>query len=133
MSVGHRTAQCGAAHRRKQAQIVVTTSGSPASIATASPPFASLFLAALTPRFNRPPVLLRFSVLKIASDLIVANAASLAMLLTGRLLLRIALGGFWIMAVATTTRLVPSASVPRALAGAVSLIVTTGLKATAAP
>lgn len=77
---------------------------------------SSLFVATLTRRLNRRPVLLTFSALLVASDLLVANATSLATLLAGRLLLGVALGGFWTMAAATTTRLVPSALVPRAIA-----------------
>lgn len=46
----------------------------------------------------------------------VAFADSLAFLLLGRLLLGIAIGGFWAMSTATAMRLVPAAHVPKALA-----------------
>jgi len=92
------------------------TAGQAVTVTAFTALVASLLVAALTRRFNRRTVLLGFSVLLIASDLIVADATNLAMLLTGRLLLGVALGGFWTMAAATTTRLVPSALVPRALA-----------------
>ncbi|WP_163047201.1 MFS transporter, partial [Acinetobacter nosocomialis] len=50
------------------------------------------------------------------SNLIVAFAGSLELLLLGRLLLGIAIGGFWAMSTATAMRLVPAAMVPKALA-----------------
>ncbi len=43
-------------------------------------------------------------------------ASSLEFLLLGRLLLGIAIGGFWSMSTATAMRLVPAALVPKALA-----------------
>ncbi|MFT4510417.1 MFS transporter [Caballeronia sp. 15711] len=92
------------------------TAGQAVTVTAFTALVASLLVATITRRFNRRPVLLIFSVLLIASDLLVANATNLAMLLMGRLLLGVALGGFWTMAAATTTRLVPSALVPRALA-----------------
>ena len=49
------------------------------------------------------------------SNLIAAFAFNLPMLLFGRVLLGAALGGFWSMSAALTMRLVPEASVPRAL------------------
>lgn len=45
-----------------------------------------------------------------------AFAGSLELLLLGRLLLGIAIGGFWAMSTATAMRLVPAAMVPKALA-----------------
>ena len=57
-----------------------------------------------------------FSVLQIISSMMVAFAGSLEFLLLGRLLLGIAIGGFWSMSTATAMRLVPAAMVPKALA-----------------
>ncbi|VTN09079.1 Purine ribonucleoside efflux pump nepI [Raoultella terrigena] len=57
-----------------------------------------------------------FSVLQIISSMMVAFAPSLEFLLLGRLLLGIAIGGFWSMSTATAMRLVPAAFVPKALA-----------------
>ena len=57
-----------------------------------------------------------FSVLQIISSMMVAFAGSLEFLLLGRLLLGIAIGGFWSMSAATAIRLVPQRQVPRALA-----------------
>lgn len=75
----------------------------------------SLLIAMLTRNIDRRRVLLAFSALLIASNLLVAYAPSLAAVLAGRVLLGIAIGGFWTMSAATAMRLVPEAMVPRAL------------------
>lgn len=75
----------------------------------------SLLISTLTRNIDRRRVLLAFSVLLIASNLLVAYAPSLAAVLAGRVLLGIAIGGFWTMSAATAMRLVPEALVPRAL------------------
>lgn len=77
--------------------------------------FAGLLVPRLTRDFNRRKVLLGFTVLMIASNLLVALSSSLAVLLVMRILLGIALGGFWSMAAAVAMRLVPGERVPRAL------------------
>ncbi|YBV96671.1 MFS transporter [Phyllobacteriaceae bacterium JZ32] len=75
----------------------------------------SLLVSAATRRINRRHLLLVFSTLLIVSNLLVAFAPSLPILIVGRVLLGIALGGFWTMAAAITMRLVPEALIPRAL------------------
>ncbi|MCW4628147.1 MULTISPECIES: MFS transporter [Marinomonas] len=77
---------------------------------------ASLLTATVTRGIDRRYVLLGFSVLLIVSNILVAFAPNFVLLLAGRVLLGIALGGFWTMAAATVIRLVPDSSVPRALA-----------------
>ncbi|MDQ2139926.1 MFS transporter [Alcaligenaceae bacterium C4P045] len=77
--------------------------------------FAGLLVPRLTRKFDRRVVLLSFSVLMIASNLLVALSSSLIVLLVMRILLGIALGGFWSMAAAVAMRLVPAKLVPRAL------------------
>ncbi|QGZ34129.1 MFS transporter [Stappia indica] len=81
---------------------------------------ASLLVAALTHRIDRRTVLAGFSVLLILSNLVVAFAGSVEVLLAGRLLLGAALGGFWSLSTAVVMRLVPEASVPKALSIMVS-------------
>jgi predicted MFS family arabinose efflux permease len=76
---------------------------------------AALLAATVTRGLDRRLVLLCYSALLIASNLMVAFAPGLGVLLLGRVLLGIALGGFWAMAAATAMRLVPAAMVPRAL------------------
>lgn len=77
--------------------------------------FAGLLVPRLTRRFDRRVVLLAFTLLMIASNLLVALSSSLTVLLAMRILLGIALGGFWSMAAAVAMRLVPANLVPRAL------------------
>lgn len=77
--------------------------------------FAGLLVPGLTRGIDRRWVLLGFSVLMVASNLLVAVSSSFAVLLVMRILLGIALGGFWSMAAAVAMRLVPSALLPRAL------------------
>ena len=76
---------------------------------------AGLLVTSVTQRLDRRHVLLAFSVLMIAANLIVAFAPHLAWLLVGRVLLGVALGGFWALSVATVMRLVSEHDVPRAL------------------
>ena len=75
----------------------------------------SLVITVLTRSLDRRAVLLGFSMLLIGSNLLVAFAPNLPLLLAGRILLGVALGGFWTLSAATMMRLVPEASVPRAL------------------
>ena len=77
--------------------------------------FSGLLLPGLTRGIDRRVVLLGFSVLMIASNLLVAFSSSLIVLLVMRILLGIALGGFWSMAAAVAMRLVPPTLLPRAL------------------
>ncbi len=77
--------------------------------------FAGLLVPGLTRGIDRRWVLLGFSMLMVASNLLVAVSSSFAVLLVMRILLGIALGGFWSMAAAVAMRLVPSALLPRAL------------------
>lgn len=75
----------------------------------------SLLISTATRRIDRRRVLLGFSTLLVASNLLVAFAPNLTILLLGRVLLGLALGGFWTMSIATMMRLVPEDLVPRGL------------------
>ena len=75
----------------------------------------SLFISVVTRSTDRRHVLLAFSVLLVGSNLLVAFAPNLTVVLLGRVLLGMAIGGFWTMSAATAMRLVPEAMVPRAL------------------
>ncbi|MFC0218672.1 MFS transporter [Pseudochelatococcus lubricantis] len=81
---------------------------------------SSLLIAVLTRRLDRRIVLMGFSILLIISNLVVALSPNLPLLLAGRVLLGVALGGFWALSTATVMRLVPEHHVPRALAMVVS-------------
>ncbi len=68
----------------------------------------SLLLSPLTKGIDRRHILLAFSLLLILSNLLVAVAANYAVLLMGRGILGICVGGFWSMASAVTLQLVPT-------------------------
>ncbi|SOC54724.1 Predicted arabinose efflux permease, MFS family [Chromohalobacter canadensis] len=76
---------------------------------------SGLLVTSVTQRLDRRHVLLAFSVLMIAANLVVAFAPHLAWLLVGRVLLGVALGGFWALSAATVMRLVSEHDVPRAM------------------
>jgi predicted MFS family arabinose efflux permease len=76
----------------------------------------SLFIASATGRLDRKVVLLSLTGLMLLSGAIVAFAPNYAMLMIGRALLGAVIGGFWSMSAATVMRLVPEASVAKALA-----------------
>lgn len=77
--------------------------------------FAGLLVPRLTRSIDRRLVLLSFTALMILSNALVALSSSMGVLLVMRVLLGIALGGFWSMAAAVAMRLVPAQRVPRAL------------------
>ncbi|AVF37993.1 MFS transporter [Rahnella sikkimica] len=76
---------------------------------------SSLFIASATRRLDRRLVMLMFMVFFIASNALVSMATDFTMLIVGRVILGVALGGFWSMAAAITMRLVPAAQIPQAL------------------
>lgn len=84
----------------------------------------SIFVATVTRRIDRRHLLIVFSVLLVVSNVMVALASGLPVLILGRVILGAAIGGFWTMATATAIRLVPAALVPRALS-----IIFTGVSA----
>jgi len=69
----------------------------------------------LTRRFDRKAVMLALTALLMLSNAIAASAGSLAVLLVARVLLGVALGGFWSMAAALAMRLVPGPLFARAM------------------
>ena len=75
----------------------------------------SLLLAPLTRHTDRRRILLTLSAMLIVSNIVVATASGYAMLLIGRGLLGICVGGFWSMASAVTIQLVPAKDIARAL------------------
>lgn len=77
--------------------------------------FASLGSAYFTQKFDRKNVLIGFSLCTIISSLMVAVFYSYSLILVGRVILGITLGGFWSMATAIAIRLVEDKNVPKAL------------------
>lgn len=76
----------------------------------------SLLIAGLVRHIDRKRVLLAFSLLLVGSGLIVAVAPTYTVLMIGRALLGIAIGGFWSMSTAIVMRLMPEDAVPKGLA-----------------
>src|SRR3954467_3915726 len=76
----------------------------------------SLFVSFATRGLDRKTVLTAFSLLLAVSGSIVAFAPSYVVLMIGRALLGVAIGGFWSMSTAIVMRLLPAADVPRGLA-----------------
>ncbi len=75
----------------------------------------SLFITVAIGRSDRRIVLIALTGMMIVSGTTVAFAPNYGTLMAGRALVGIAIGGFWSLSAATIMRLVPAASVPRAL------------------
>ena len=76
----------------------------------------SLFVAGLTRQIDRRVVVTSFSLFLILSGTIVTFAPNYPVLMIGRALLGVAIGGFWSMSTAVVMRLIPEESVPKGLA-----------------
>ena len=72
-------------------------------------------LPLLTRRLDRRHVMLALSALLVLSNVLAATAGSLALLLAARVMLGVALGGFWSMSAALAMRLVPEPQFARAM------------------
>lgn len=77
---------------------------------------ASLGVSTVAGRLNRKGVLVGLTSLMGLSLVLVAAAPNFEVLMVGRALLGLCIGGFWALATAVIMRLVPQADVPRALA-----------------
>lgn len=76
---------------------------------------AGLLLPGITRRLDRRVIMLACTGLMIVSNILVALAPGLYVVLAMRVLLGLAVGGFWSMAPAVAMRLVPARQIPRAL------------------
>ncbi|HWH87706.1 MAG TPA: MFS transporter [Pseudomonas sp.] len=76
----------------------------------------SLTIARLAAAMDRKTLLLLLTALMCVSGLVVGLAPNYTVYMIGRALIGVVIGGFWSMSAALAMRLVPSASVPRALA-----------------
>ncbi len=90
--------------------------GQAISVSGAFAVITSLFIASVAGSLDRKVLLLALTGVMIASGAIVAAAPNYAVLMAGRALIGVVIGGFWSMSAATAMRLVPQAQVPRALA-----------------
>ncbi|KPH61447.1 MFS transporter [Novosphingobium sp. ST904] len=77
---------------------------------------SSMLITTAAGTVNRKSVLVAMTALMLISLILVAAAPNFAMLMMGRALLGVCIGGFWALATAVIMRLVPEADVPRALA-----------------
>lgn len=77
---------------------------------------ASLLITTAAGKLNRKWVMVAMTAFMLASLVLVAAAPNFAVLMIGRALLGICIGGFWALATAIIMRLVPEGDVPQALA-----------------
>ena len=77
---------------------------------------ASLLITTVAGTLNRKWVMVAMTGFMLLSLVLVALAPNFAVLMVGRALLGICIGGFWALATAVIMRLVPTSDVPRALA-----------------
>lgn len=92
-----------------RAGLMVTIPGTVAAVAAPA-------LTMTVGRFDRRTLLLLLTGLIVLADLVVANASGLAVVLLGRVLLGLALGGFWAFSAAAGRRLVHQEQGHRAVA-----------------
>ena len=100
------------------ARDLAVTEGMAGQTVTAVGVFAvltSLLLAPLTGNIDRRRILLAFSAMLAASYMLIGIAPTYPIMLIGRAILGICVGGFWSLASAVTLQLVPTKDVPRAL------------------
>jgi predicted MFS family arabinose efflux permease len=76
----------------------------------------SLSISALAGTMNRKTLLLLLTGLMCVSGLVICFAPNYAIYMVGRALIGVVVGGFWSMSAAVAIRLVPTKSVPKALA-----------------
>ena len=91
------------------------TAGQAVSTTAFAAALSALLISVVLPRADRRRVMIGLTVLAAVSDLVVALAPNFQVLLAARLLLGVALGGFWALATAMTAHLVPPDHVGRAL------------------
>ncbi|PZO66976.1 MAG: MFS transporter [Paracoccus denitrificans] len=77
---------------------------------------ASMLVTTVAGNLNRKVVLIAMTVFMLLSLILVASAPNFTVLMIGRALLGVCIGGFWALATAVIMRLVPADDVPRALA-----------------
>ncbi|MGK5680259.1 MFS transporter [Actinoplanes sp. URMC 104] len=91
------------------------TAGQAVSSTALAAVLSALLVSVILPRTDRRRVMIGLTLLAAVSNLIVAVAPTFSVLLAARLVLGVALGGFWAMATAMAAQLVPADHVGRAL------------------
>lgn len=89
--------------------------GQSVTMTAAAAAVTALMIAVVLPHADRRRVMLGLTLLAAVSNILVALAPSLPVLLAARVLLGIVLGGFWAMAIAVAAHLVPADRLGRAL------------------
>lgn len=91
------------------------TAGQSVTMTALAAAVSALCISVVLPRADRRRVMIGLTALAVVSDVVVALAPNLVVLLAARLLLGVALGGFWAMATAMAAHLVPADHLGRAL------------------
>lgn len=99
----------------KDLKITEGIAGQAISVTAMVAMLSGLFIAILTQKVNRRNVMWFFCVLQVVSNVLVAFSPNFTLILVGRVLLGVGIGGFWSMAASTAMRLVPEEFVPKAL------------------
>jgi predicted MFS family arabinose efflux permease len=89
--------------------------GQAVSVTAFAAALSALFISVVLPRADRRRVMIGLTLLALLSNVIAALAPNLVVLLGARLLVGVALGGFWAMAMAMAAHLVHADHVGRAL------------------
>jgi predicted MFS family arabinose efflux permease len=97
-------------------EVSVGNAGQAISISGIFAVVTSLFIATLTRRLDRRKLVLGLTMLLIVSGTVVTVAPSYPVLMLGRAMLGISIGGFWSMSTSIVMRLVSQEKVPKALA-----------------
>ncbi len=95
--------------------VSVGEAGQAVSVTALAGALSALLISVVLPRADRRRVMIGLTVLAAVSDVLVAVAPNLVVLLGSRILLGLALGGFWAMATSMAARLVHADHVGRAL------------------
>jgi predicted MFS family arabinose efflux permease len=95
--------------------VSVGAAGQTVTVTAIAAALSALFISVVLPRADRRHVIIGLTLLAMLSNVIVALAPNLYVLLSARLLLGVALGGFWAMAIAMAANLVHADHLGRAL------------------
>ncbi len=95
--------------------VSVGAAGQAVSVTAFAAALSALFISAVLPEADRRRVMIGLTLLAVLSNVVVALAPNLFVLLAARILLGVALGGFWAMATAMAAHLVPAHHLGRAL------------------
>ncbi|PWC06539.1 MFS transporter [Mycetocola zhujimingii] len=95
--------------------VTVGAAGQSVTVTALAAALSALFISVVLPHADRRRVMIGLTLLAIISNLAVALAPNLLVLLSSRVLLGVALGGFWAMATAVAAQLVHADHIGRAL------------------